>query len=597
MTTAGWITIATIVFAAFSLVSGWLRPDLTALIVTVILGLTSVITPDQALSGFSAAAVITVLSIFILTAGIEQTGVTRWIGQRLLKLTGSSESKLIAALALTAAVLSLIMNTIAAAAVLLPAAMGIARQAGARPSRLLMPIAFGSLLGGAATLLTTANIIVSTTLAQAGLRPFGLFDFLPIGVPLALSGIGVMLVLAPRLLPTRDLPGSMAHMRRLRQELSEVYHLREGTSQVIVQRGSGVAGMTLAQARWGQDLGLTVLGIVHDGHLKLAPDRNTQVAEGDIVLLEGAPTPETSERYGLRLHTDVTLERALISRDYPMVEVVLAPRSEFQGKTLREIHLRERYGIQMLALWREGLAVQQDIAQIPLRFGDAMLVQGPRHEINLLRLDPNFVVLEEETNGPLDARAPVSVAILLGSLALAAIGILPLPLAVLAGVIAMVLAGCVRMDEAYRAVEWRAVFLIAGMLPLSIALDTSGAAGVLSDSLLGITARFGPLGAAFMLNLSAIALSLLVGGQAAAVILAPIAIAAGQSIGADPRAMAMAVAIGCSLAFITPLGHPANLLVMGPGGYTFRDYWRLGAPVTLVAIVVVIAGLHLVWAL
>jgi di/tricarboxylate transporter len=243
------------------------------------------------------------------------------------------------------------------------------------------------------------------------------------------------------------------------------------------------------------------------------------------------------------------------------------------------------------------LAVQQDIAQIPLRFGDAMLVQGPRHEINLLRLDPNFVVLEEETNGPLDARAPVSVAILLGSLALAAIGILPLPLAVLAGVIAMVLAGCVRMDEAYRAVEWRAVFLIAGMLPLSIALDTSGAAGVLSDSLLGITARFGPLGAAFMLNLSAIALSLLVGGQAAAVILAPIAIAAGQSIGADPRAMAMAVAIGCSLAFITPLGHPANLLVMGPGGYTFRDYWRLGAPVTLVAIVVVIAGLHLVWAL
>jgi di/tricarboxylate transporter len=597
MTTAGWITITTIGFAAFCLISGWIRPDLTALVVVVILGLTGVITPDQALSGFSAAAVITVLSIFILTAGLEQTGVTRWIGQRLLKLTGSSESKIIAALSLTAAVLSLFMNTIAAAAVLLPAAMGIARQTGARPSRLLMPVAFGSLLGGAATLLTTANIIVSTTLAQAGFRPFGLFDFLPIGIPLALTGIGVMLLLGPRLLPTREIPGSMAHMRRLREELSDIYHLREGTSQVVVQRGSAVAGMTLAQAGWGHELGLTVLGIVHDGHVHLAPDRDTQVAEGDIVLLEGAPTPDVTERYGLRLHSDIALERALVSSDYPMVEVVLAPRSEFQGKTLREIHLRERYGIQALALWREGLAVQQDIAEIPMRFGDAMLVQGPRHEINLLRLDPNFVVLEEETNGGPGARAPISVLILLGSLALAATGVLALPLAVLAGVIAMVLSGCVRMDEAYRVVEWRAVFLIAGMLPLSIALDTSGAAAQLGESLLGATGRFGPLGAATILNLAAVGLSLLIGGQAAAVILAPIAIAAGRSIGADPRAMAMSVAVGCSLAFITPLGHPANLLVMGPGGYTFRDYLRLGAPVTVVAILVVILGLHLVWGL
>lgn len=597
MTPAGWITIATIGFAAICLTSGWIRPDLTALIVVVILGLTAVITPEQALSGFSAAAVITVLSIFILTAGLEQTGVTRWIGLRMLKLTGSSESKILAALALTSAVLSLFMNTIAAAAVLLPAAMGIARQTGLRPSRLLMPVAFGSLLGGSATLLTTANIIVSTTLAQAGLQPFGLFDFLPIGIPLALTGIGVMLLLAPRLLPARDLPGSMAHMRRLRQELSDVYHLREGTSQVLVQRGSAVAGMTLSKAGWGQELGLTVLGIVHDGHLHLAPDRDTEVAEGDIVLLEGAPTPEVTERYGLRLHSGVALDQALVSRDYPMVEVLLAPRSELQGKTLREIRLRERYGIQALALWRDGLAVQQDIAEIPLRFGDAMLVQGPRQEINLLRLDSNFVVLEEETNGRLTFRAPLSVVILLGSLALAAIGVLALPLAALAGVIAMVLTGCVKMDEAYRVVEWRAVFLIAGMLPLSIALDTSGAATYLGESLLGATARFGPLGAASILNLSAVGLSLLVGGQAAAVILAPIAIAAAQTIGADPRAMAMAVSIGCSLAFITPLGHPANLLVMGPGGYTFRDYVRLGAPVTLIAVVVVILGLHLVWGL
>ncbi len=597
MSPGAWITLAIIAGAAMLLITEWLRPDVTALLVLLALGLTGVLTPAEAFSGFSQAAVITILSVFMLTAGLENTGVTRWIGQRLFRMTGASESRMRAALMLTASGLSLVMNTIAAAAVLLPTAMGVARQANLRPSRLLIPLAYASLLGGTATLLTTANIVVSTTLSQAGLQPFALFDFLPIGIPLILVGTAVVMLLAPHMLPERDMAGSIARMRRLQTELAQLYHLKEGTTQVQIKRGSAMAGQTLRQGGWGEDLGLTVLGVAHDGQMMLAPDRNTEVQEGDVVLLEGTPTPDQMERYGLRFSFDSELGRALASEDVPLVEVVLAPRAEYEGQSLRDIHFRERYGVQVLAIWREGLVLQHGLADLPLRFGDALLMQGPREKIDLLRVDPNWLVLVEETEGRPSRRAPLAVGILAVSLGLAAAGVLPIALATFSGAVLMVLTGCIPMEKAYRSVEWKAIFLIAGMLPLSAALQQTGAAAYLGQLLFQFTAGQGSLATAAVLLVSAITLSLLLSGQAAAVILAPIAIAAADLVGADARGLAMAVAVGCSLAFITPLGHPANLLVMAPGGYTFRDYLRIGAPLTLVAALTTLAGLHWVWGL
>jgi len=597
MTPAGWITIAIIAVAALLLVTERLRPDLVALLVLLALGITGVVTPAEAFSGFSRSAVITILALFILTHGLEKTGVTRWISLRLLRLAGSSKTRLIAIIMLTAAGLSAVMNTIAAAAVLLPITMSIARHSGHRPARLLMPLAFGALLGGTATLLTTANIIVSATLAQNAIRPFGLLDFAPIGIPLTLAGTALVVALAPRILPARDVAGEVARMTRLRTELAQVYHLREGTCEVVIEAGSAMAGQTLDQGGWGHVLGLTVLAIAHQGHLRLAPDRNAEVREGDVLLLEGAPTPEQMERYGLRLTRTPDLGGALSSHQVPIAEATLAPRSDLEGRTLRDLHFRERYGLQVLAIWRQGLVIQHEVGDIPLRFGDAMLVQGTRERVDLLRHEADFLLLEEAGDGRPGRKGAVAAAILITSLGLAATGVLEMPVATLAGAAMMVVTGCIAMDDAYRAVDWRTVFLVAGMLPLSIALDRTGTSATVGRALVEAGGGLGPLATSSMLLVITIGLSVLLGGQTVAVILAPVAIAAAQAIGADPRAMAMAAALGCSLGFLSPLAHPASMLVMGPGGYTTRDFFRLGAPLTAASVLLAIAGLHWIWGL
>jgi di/tricarboxylate transporter len=597
MASTGWITLAIIGLAAILLITERLRPDLIALLVLLSLSLLGVLSPEQTLSGFSSSAVITILAMFILSHGLERTGVTSWIGQRVLGAVGPRPRRLTAALMLSAAGLSLIMNSIAAAAVLIPSAVSIARQVRLPPSRLLMPLAFGALLGGTATLLTTATILVNSAVIRAGLPAFSLFEFFPVGIFVILAGVATVTLLAPRLLGVRDVGGELARMRRLQGELTSLYHLREGTCAVVIDQGSALAGQTLREAGWGRALGLTVVGVTHNGRMALAPGSDTLLREGDVVLLEGSPTPEQLDQYGLRLAVSTRVAETLASEIVPLVEVVLAPRSELEGRTLKEIHLREKYGLQVLALWRQGLVVQQGVADIPLRFGDAMLVQGPRQKVSLLQQDPNFLVLEEEATVRPGRRALLAAGIMVATLAAVASGVLPIAIATLMGATLMILTRCLAMDEAYRSVDWRSIFLIACMLPLGFAMEQTGAAAYLARIVEAATGGAEPIAtAAVMLGLT-IALSLLLGGQTSAVVVAPIALRAASLAGADPRAMAVAVAIGCSLVFLSPLGHPANLLVMGPGSYTFRDYARLGAPVTLITFLVTLAGLHWLWGL
>ncbi len=597
MTPEAWITLLTITLAAILLVSERLRPDVIGILVALTLGITGVITAEQAVSGFSQSAVITILSVFILSEGLERTGVTAWLGSRILQLAGPRERRLIGALTLTSAGLSTFMNSIAAAAILVPPAMGISRRAQIRPSRLLLPLAYGALLGGTATLLTTANIIVSTTLAQAGYAPYGLLDFLPIGAPLVIAGAALLIWLGPRLLRQRDVASEIARLRPAQGELVSVYNLTDGLSTYGVPASSSIIGQSLGALGWGRDLGLTVLGILHRGRWKLAPDREMRLQAGDVLLLEGQPTPEFIELHSLNPLDNPPLLDSLTTAQVPLVEVVLAPRSEHDGRSLREIRFRERYGIQVIGLWRGGAVVQEDLANQPLHFGDAMLMQGPRDKFDLLRSDENFLILEAEAVSRPGWRAWVAVGIVVASLGSAALGLLPIAIATLTGAMLMVLADCISMDAAYRSVSWRTIFFIAGMLPLSIALQSTGLAGLLGDALIGLTGGAGSLGLAAAILLSTIGLGLLIGGQTTAVVLAPVAIAVAEIAGADPRAMAMAVAVGCSLAFVTPLGHPANLLVMGPGGYTLRDYLRLGTPLTVLTALLTLLGLHWAWGL
>jgi di/tricarboxylate transporter len=314
------------------------------------------------------------------------------------------------------------------------------------------------------------------------------------------------------------------------------------------------------------------------------------VAEGDIVFAQGCPPTEVLNEYGLALLSEPATPLRLTDEATVLGELLVSPRAQVIGKTLRDIHFREKYEVNVIAIWRRGEAVHRDLPNLPLRAGDALLVQGAAARLRLLREERDFVLR------PAKSRLAGVIAFI--TLGIAATGVLPVSLAALSGAALMLVTGCLTMDDAYRAVEWKAVFLIAGIWPLGIAMTTSGMAERVSGWLLHALGGVGPLGAAGVMMLAATVLNQLMGGQTAVpIVLAPIALAIAPSVGADPRAMAMAVALGSSLAFLTPIGHPVNTLVMGSGGYTVRDYLRVGAPLTVIVFGVAMLGLYFIWAL
>ncbi len=594
MTPETAFVLGLVVVAAVVLISERLRPDLMALLLLVTLGVTGLVAPDQLFNGFSRAAVITIIALFIITEGLERTGATRLLGRSLQRLAGGGETRTVLVIMAMAAFLSLFMNTIAAAAVLLPAVIGLTRQSSLKASKLLIPLSFGSLLGGMATLFTTANILVSNALVEKNYAPYGVLDFAPVGLPMIVAGVLFMAFIGRRLLPERAREGSES--LRPGANLSEAYNMQDMVRAVYVTPGSAMAGLSLAAGGWGEKLGLNVLGISRGGQVKYAPARSEDVREGDVVLFTGQVDDIELKPFGLLLTQDPNWKGALVAEDISLVEVTLAPRSSLAGKTLREIQFRDRYNLSVLAIWREGRTMREALAEIPLRFGDALLMQGQRDRIAMLRKNPNFLVLEEDVaeGGPTPkmwlAAGLTALAVLLP-----AFNLLPIAESTFAAACLLVLFNCLTMDEAYNAIEWRSVFLIAGMLPLGVAMTNTGAAALVGQVLVSALGGWGPLAVAGGLFLATTALTQIISGQVTPVVLAPIAIAAAEQLGTDPRGLALAVALACSTAFLTPISHSSNMLVMGPGNYRFNDYARAGLPLTLVMMIVMLAGLAVFW--
>ncbi len=591
------LLLAIIVIASVLMVATRLRPDLVALLTLVALGLSGLVTPAEAFAGFSGPAVITILSIFIISEGLQQTGVTHAMGRGLLRLSGRGEAQAVLVTILAAATLSLFMNNIAAAGVLLPAVISLSRQTSIPPSRLLMPLAFGTILGGMATLLTTANIIVSGALRDAGLVPFGLLDFLPVGILIVLAGTVYMVLLGRRLLPSRYPAGQAARAVRLRAELESLYGIERSLRELEVLPGSRLAGLSLEQGNWARDLGLSVVGVARNGQVQVAPPREETIRVGDVLFTQGAQDARLLEDNGLRLLGEPAVPLQITDEEVVLGEVVLSPRARVAGRTLRQLHFREKYGLNVLALWRQGQPMRTGVADLTLQAGDAILVQGTASRMRQLREERDFLLMEEDPEAVLNpGKMRLAAGIGLLTLAVAAIGWLPVSIITLSGATLMLLTGCLSMDDAYRSVDWKSVFLIAGMWPLGTAIASTGLAGRIASSLTQLSAGAGTLAVAGILLLVATVLNQLIAGQAAVpIMLAPIGLALAQSTGVDPRSLAMAVALGSSLAFPTPIGHPANTLVMGSGGYTVRDYLRVGGPLTLIVLLVCLLGLHLFW--
>jgi di/tricarboxylate transporter len=480
--------------------------------------------------------------------------------------------------------------------VLLPAAVSVVRRARLPASRLLMPLAFGTLLGGMATLFTTANIVISGSLQAQGLPALTMLDFLPVGGTMVVTGILYMLLLGRRWLPFHESVGRAALAR---PDLTQTYQLAERLWEVRVQPDSPLVNQQLAECVIGSELGATVVAIWHGREAKIPPAPTDVIEANDILLVLGREERVRQlESQGTTIGRDG--RRPFIAdRPVHLVEVVIGPRSPAIGETLKSLRFRTKFGLTTVALWREGRSYRTDVGDFSLRAGDALLMVGSPAAVRVLAEEPGYIVLDQPADSHAHAttKAPLAVLITVVVLVLSAGGFVPTAEAMLAGAAALVLTGCLSMEESYRAIEWRVVVLIAGMLPIGTALVTTGLAAKIGEVFTTMLASAGPRVLVAVLYLFTVLVTQLVGGQVAALLVGPIAVSAAVHLGVNPTVVGVTIAIGCSSAFLTPIAHPVNVLMMGPGGYTFNDFFRVGLGMTIVCFLTLLGLALLFWRL
>ena len=769
------ILIAAVVLFA----TGWIRMDLTALFVLVALAVTGLVTPSQALSGFSNSSVVIVWAMFILSAGLSRTGVSSLIGVQLLKYAGKSEGRLIAILMSATALLSSIMNNIGVAAMFLPITLEIARRTKRPPSRLLLPMAYGALHGGLILLIGTAtNLIVQDVMVEADLAPLGIFEFAPGGLIILVISITYMVLIGRRFLPERQQPRALSAADPVNGELAQDhYALQERLATLILPEDNPLIGKSLAESRIGRALGLTVLSIerkggqwvraktdtiLQDGDRLLVLGRLDRIDEicecplflideerpvletlliGDVGLAKLEITPESpyaghtlqeidlrnkhqinvlgirqgeivrrtnlqgvTLKVGDRLllqgpnenlvdfegHpgfrevavdgvSDYMLDELLLSLQIPaesalvgktliesrlgaaygitvlrimhsgeawdasgrdwhlpspdirieagdvliveghpldiealrglqsleverkaevdleeltsgpvqMVEVMLSPYSSLAGKNLREAHFREKYHVSVLAIWRGERAFRSGLGELTLRHGDALLCYGTVENLRAMARERDFVVLKMDLQEqPLKEKASLAAVIMAGVVLAAILFDLPIAISAIAGSALMVFSGALTMDKAYESIDWRSIFLIAAMLPLGVAIQETGAAGMVSRLVVDTIGGFGPTAILAGLMVLVIAGKMIMPAPVLAVIMAPIAVNAAFDLGISPYAFLLGIAYALASSFISPLAHPVNTMVMTPGSYRFSDYVKHGLPISLIVIIV-----------
>ena len=774
----GILTIALILF-----VSEIIRMDLVALLVLGALAVTGLVDSQAAFAGFSNSAVITVWAMFILSEGLTRTGIANIIGNQVMRIAGKREVTMIIVIMVTAAVLSAFMNNIGVAALMLPVVVSVARRTRIPVSRLLMPLAYATLLGGLMTQIgTPPNLLISEAMTQNGYEPFGLFDFTPIGTAIMISGVLFVALIGRFLLPKTE---AERGKHRSQRSLRSHYKLQEQIFMIRVPADSILIGKTLAESRIGTATGLIILALVRFGRSDTLPSRQTILRAGDGVLVQGrlqqfrelqrwsdlviereAPvlksmvaskvvyaevriaegSPLVSElirrasfrtqfdvavvgiqrgdtyrltnlayvpmRAGDRLLVqggledinnldrfsdfsdiellnderlqekypaddrmfvvrlpkyaglaDTTLEKSRLadvfdfrvlgifrdgkliimphgdevlcggdllliegqhedldvlrglqeleietrvashmgafeSERLTLMDATLDPHSTLAGRTVGELNFRERYGIELAGIWREGAPIGAELAEEQLRLGDALLMLGPRDRLDLISKDSDFLVLTPLGQEPPDTRrAPLAAAIMLGVVLSVMAGLAPIAIAAVIGGSIMVLTKCLDMEQAYRAIDWRSIFLIAGMLPLGTAMADSGAAAYLASQVMALLGEAGPWPVIMGLYLLTAMATMIIPTAALVVLMSPIVMSAMADMGLQPETAMMAIAVAASASFTSPISHPANILVMGPGGYRFVDYLKMGVPLTILIFVVAMVLLPIFWPL
>ena len=612
MTTAQWLLVFVVCIPLVLVLMNRLRIDLAALVMAVALGILQFVgfgmlgsagntdAVSNVLSGFGQPIVLILISLFILTHMLEKSGVTRWIAWQLLKVGGVNQSRLIGLFATTAAFLSLFMNNLAAGALVLPIAMEVARRTAIKPSKLLIPVAYGTLLGGSATYFTSANIIVSTLLQNASppQSALGVLDFTPTGGLIAIAGILFLTFLGPRLLPDRKPTEEQGFARMTGSELEEFFSLAERVWEGRVLPSADLVGKTLAQSEIGRQWGVTVAAIYRAHDDILLPQPQQVIRENDVLVLVGREEKiKDLAELGLDVHPESS-ESHLTSRGVTFAEIILSPHSKALGQTLKDLDFRRHYGLSVVAVHRLERSYRTDVGNLNLEVGDALLVVGTTAQLERLRRSGDFIVLKPNWSDlPVNKKeAAISVVIVLAGI-VAAIAGAPVYLAMLAAAVLALLLKMLTVEEAYRSVEWQVVFLIAGMYVVSEAMVETRLADLLGSALLPAIRPFGGLGLAAGAYLLTAVLTQFMGGQVTALVTGPITISAAIQMGVSPQAIAVATAIGCSASFFTPLAHPVNILMIAPGNYTFGDFFRSGWILTIISFVMLLVGMVLFWRL
>lgn len=615
--------IPTLIILAVSAVFfawGKIRSDVVALCALILLMVLGILTPAEALSGFSNSVVIMMVGLFVVGGAIFQTGLAKMISGRIMKLAGDNELRLFMLVILVTAFIGAFVSNTGTVALMLPIVVSLAARSNMNVSRLLMPLAFASSLGGMMTLIgTPPNLVIQDTLTEAGYEPLSFFSFTPVGIISLAVGIVVLLPLSRWFLTRRnDSGGEGKRKSKSLNQLVREYHLTDNLSRVVVSGGSYVVGKTVLELDIHNRYGLTVLevrresvrqkGLLKSVNQKLA-NPSTVLAEGDIIYLMG--DKDKARRFvadhSLRMINsgsgDGKEQTALDFYDIGIAEIVLLPTSMLLGKQLKASGFRSKYGINVIGIRRKGEYITNHLPDKKLHSGDVLLVQGTWAAVSRLsNEDENWVVLgqplEEAAKVTLDYKAPLAAVIMLLMIAMMVFDFIPVApvTAVMIAAVLMVLTGCFRsVEAAYGTINWESVVLIAAMLPMSVALEKTGASALVSHTLVSGLGSYGSLVLLAAIYFTTSLLTMFISNTATAVLMAPIAMTSATEAGLSPYAFLFAVTLGASMCFASPFATPPNALVMHAGRYTFMDYVKVGLPLQLIIGVVMVFVLPLLF--
>ncbi len=583
----GLLAVAVILFA-----SDRLRPDVVALLIILALILGDILPVSQAVAGFGDPLVLLIAGLFVVGEGLVQTGVAYQVGVWLTRLAGASESRLLILLMLAVAGLGAFMSSTGVVAIFIPVVLGITARLGISSGRLMMPMAFAALFSGMLTLIATPpNLVINDALTTAGLQPFGFFSITPIGLLALTLGVVYMWTIGSRLLPTHSPKTGTAGRRQTLLELVESYNLMGQLHRLRLDVNSPLINRLVADAQLRTRYGVIIVGIGQTERFTevVSPALATSALRpADALYVVGpdkAVTALCAAENLTRLLIAESQQRQLV-QELGLVEVMLPPESELIGQTLRQAAFRTQHGLSVLGVRRRGQPVPGNLSEEKLAFGDTLLVSGSWKKISLLQGEQkHFLVLnlpaELSEVAPTYRQAPFALTILLVMVSMMAFGVVHNVAAVLLAALAMGLFRCLRMEDAYRSINWPTLVIIAGLLPLAKAMEQTGGVTLIADGLVAGLGGFGPLALLTGIFLLAALIGMFISNTATALLVAPIAIVAAQQVGASPYPFAMTVAIAASAAFATPVSSPVNTLVLAPGGYRFIDFVRVGVPLLL----------------